>query len=261
MHGKHANDYENCLPITLLVSFCCQTCRFDQMCKCGVFGICAPDVNVPGAICVCSCWVGCAPNILLLPIGVDTAPKLPNEVLPGVPNAGVLAPPKPKVDVLAPAAPRAGALEPPKDNAELLAAPKADPPKDGALKPPKRDGAVAGWLCGAPDALAKLKAEDEAPNSPAKRWSVDWIFLDYVQCLACIKVSRKCQARCRTWRRCSSKDRIGCPKGWSCWSAGSPKTKSRALLHCHHASGKRMIVQQQSFNCHQNTKGVVKGRN
>ena len=84
--------------------------------------------------------------MLVAPKGLEAAPpKPPNGAgaLLGVPKAGAL----PAVLKL-----KAGVLG-------------AAPPKAGALKPAKL---ACGWLSGAADALAKLKAEDEAPNRPAR---------------------------------------------------------------------------------------------
>lgn len=104
--------------------------------------------------------------MLDVPKGLEAAPPKPLNgagALPGVPKAGALAAVlKLKAGVLAAVPPKAGVLAPPKPNAELLAAPKA-----GALKPAKSEVVAAGWLCGGADALAKLKADDEAPNRPA----------------------------------------------------------------------------------------------
>ena len=65
--------------------------------------------------------------------------------------------------------PKPAPLIPPKPKAELLAAPNAgvDAPKAGVLKPENSDELAPGWLCRGALALAKLKAEEEAPKRPA----------------------------------------------------------------------------------------------
>jgi hypothetical protein len=128
---------------------------------------CRPEAKVAGAIWVCGCCVGCPPKRVEPPNGLDDAPPKPPK--PAGALAGAAALLKLNGAGLAAVPPNADPL---KLKAELLAAPnggvEAPPPKAGVLKPANNEPEAAGWLCGAALALAKLKAEEEAPKRPVE---------------------------------------------------------------------------------------------
>ena len=199
-----------------------------------------PEAKLTGASCVCSCPCGCAlpkklgeakallearpcpkpPNagVLAAPKAGVLDAKLNVDEL--APNAGVVAPPKPKAGVLAAApnagddaAPNAGVELPPKLNAELLAG--AEPaPKAGVLKLPKREGVLAGAPgAAAAEALAKLNAgagaaaAHAAPrHAPSKRPAA--MHCKQVATVTC------------------PEHRVGGSKLRCCWRARCAKTKS-----------------------------------
>ena len=166
----------------------------------------------------------CAPKREEPPKGLEEAPLKPPK------PAGVLAEAvallKLNGAALAGVPPNADPLRPPKLKAELLAAPKggveAAPPKDGVLKPANSEEVAAGWLCGAALALAKLKAEEDAPKSPVGKCQFSEEYLQWIIILQCY-VFVNC-----TW--CApSKNRVGCSKLRGCGRARCSKIESGCL--------------------------------
>lgn len=171
------------------------------------------------------------------PNGLDDAPPKPPK--PAGALAGAAALLKLNGAGLAAVPPNA---EPLKLKAELLAAPnggvEAPPPKAGVLKPANNEPEAAGWLCGAALALAKLKAEEEAPKRPVEmcpRFSEgSHLIFDEVGLNLAFCVNHTSCA--------GSKDGVGCSKLRGCGRARSSEIKSGGLsLSKRHMSMRRVI--------------------